>query len=99
MKIIVFGIFLNLLAVISHATAPSVKQTKQSAQYSNTYLKQQIQKKRIDEKVWSKQADDFIGLKRTTKIIQTPTSSKRLKVIDQGGMLTAQNLQNSLGNI
>ena len=99
MKKILFGICLSLLAVISHATTPSENQTIQSAQYSNTYLKQQIQKKRIDEKVWSKQADDFIGLKRTTKIIQTSTSSKRLKVIDHGGMLTAQNLQNSLGNI
>lgn len=101
MKKLLFGICLSLLAVASHATTPSVKQIKQPVQSvnSNTYLKQQIQKKRLDEKVWSKQADDFIGLKRTTKIIQTPTSSKRLKVIDHGGMLTAQNLQNSLGNI
>lgn len=100
MKKLLFGICLSLLAVASHATTPSVKQIKQPVQSvnSNTYLKQQIQKKRLDEKVWSKQADDFIGLKRTTKIVQTP-AAKRLEVIDHGDMLTAQNLQDSLGNI
>lgn len=100
MKKLLFGICLSLLAVASHATTPSVKQITQPVQSvnSNTYLKQQIQKKRLDEKVWSKQADDFIGLKRTTKTVQTP-AAKRLKVIDHSDMLTAQNLQDSLGSI
>lgn len=100
MKKILFGVCLILFAGASYATTLPLNQVKQPVQSvnSNTYLKQQVQKKRLDEKAWSKQADDFIGLKRTTKSVEF-TASKQLKAIEHGDMLTAQNLQDSLSSI
>lgn len=101
MKKIILGVCLSLLAVATHATTTSVKQPVQSAHVlkpSNTYLKQQIQKKRLYEKEWNKQADDFIGLKRVTAPKQSHTA-KEFKGLDHYVMLTAQNLEESLGSI
>lgn len=106
MKKIVIGVFLGLFAVASPATTHSIKQAKQPAQSayilkssnSNTYLKHRIEKKRLDDKVWNKQADEFIGSKRTNKPYQNQLP-KRIKVVEQSNMLTAQNLQESLGSI
>lgn len=96
LKKIILGLYLTLFVATAQASNQPQKVAAQPQQ-SQSYLKVQIQKNRTIEQQWAKQADDFIGLKRGTKPIQSPM--KKLKGSYDNNMLNARNLQDSLSNI
>lgn len=95
-KKLALSMCMAFLVVTAHASVESKKQITQQAE-TQSYLKQQIKKKRIDNEQWNKQAIAFIGLKRCTSSVQN--TFKKPKNTVKPTMLTAQNLQEFLSNI
>lgn len=100
MNKLTLGICLILFALNTNASGNAAKRPgfTQLANSKQSYLKQHIQRKVITDQQWSKQADEFIGLKRNAKVSSDTTKRTKSTQLPLG-MLTGQDFQASISKI